>query len=197
MLSINIQVGLGMHLYDDIGDASSSLRGSTSSSMQLQLQNSIVTRRSCNKPHMSFNRVKKILANIYASSSSKDAYCDRQLTPNFELLAEVFVYRHVSIWGFRNNVCPSPEKSPSFINISLSVLIPIWMERSSRVLKHGNLNIWFSFTEKYKLNFDLCWRACCSIQFVQDIRIPNSCRVSIFTSCVFQFRYHHCLVRSF
>ena len=31
ILSINIQVGLNMHLYDDIGDASSSVRGSTSS----------------------------------------------------------------------------------------------------------------------------------------------------------------------
>ena len=31
ILSINIQVGLNVHLYDDIGDASSSLRGSTSS----------------------------------------------------------------------------------------------------------------------------------------------------------------------
>ena len=34
ILSINIQVGLNMHLYDDIGDASSSLRGSTSSCMK-------------------------------------------------------------------------------------------------------------------------------------------------------------------
>ena len=31
ILSINIQVGINMHLYDDIGDALSSLRGSTSS----------------------------------------------------------------------------------------------------------------------------------------------------------------------
>ena len=31
ILFINIQVGLNMHLYDDIGDASSSLRRSTSS----------------------------------------------------------------------------------------------------------------------------------------------------------------------
>ena len=31
ILSINIQVGLNMHPYDDIGHASSSLRGSTSS----------------------------------------------------------------------------------------------------------------------------------------------------------------------
>ena len=30
ILSINIQVGLNMHLYNDIGDASASLRGSTS-----------------------------------------------------------------------------------------------------------------------------------------------------------------------
>ena len=31
ILSINVQVDLNMHLFDDIGDASSSLRGSTSS----------------------------------------------------------------------------------------------------------------------------------------------------------------------
>ena len=31
ILFINIHVGLDMHLYDDIGDASSSLRGSPSS----------------------------------------------------------------------------------------------------------------------------------------------------------------------
>ena len=31
ILSINIQVGFNMHLYDDIGDASSSLRGLTCS----------------------------------------------------------------------------------------------------------------------------------------------------------------------
>ena len=38
MLSINIQVGLNMHLYDDIGDASSSLRGSTSSLTSILLE---------------------------------------------------------------------------------------------------------------------------------------------------------------
>ena len=36
ILSINIQVGLNMHLYDDIGDASSSLRGSTSSYLSVK-----------------------------------------------------------------------------------------------------------------------------------------------------------------
>ena len=38
ILSINIQVGLNMHLYDDIGDASSSLWGSTSSLSTVQKQ---------------------------------------------------------------------------------------------------------------------------------------------------------------
>ena len=37
ILSINIRVGLDMHLYDDIGDASSSFRGSTSSSNKVFL----------------------------------------------------------------------------------------------------------------------------------------------------------------
>ena len=36
ILSLNILVGLNMHLYDDIGDASSSFRGSTSSTVHCQ-----------------------------------------------------------------------------------------------------------------------------------------------------------------
>ena len=39
ILSINIHVGLDMHLYDDIGDASSSLRGSTSSFIYFSVKN--------------------------------------------------------------------------------------------------------------------------------------------------------------
>ena len=35
------------------------------------------------------------------------AYSNRQLIPNFELCVEIFVCRHVSMWGFRNRVCPS------------------------------------------------------------------------------------------
>ena len=38
ILSINIQLGLNMHLYDDIGDASSSFRGSTSSLYWLRIR---------------------------------------------------------------------------------------------------------------------------------------------------------------
>ena len=40
MLSKNIQVGLNMHLYDDIGDASSYVRGSTSSLINESVMNS-------------------------------------------------------------------------------------------------------------------------------------------------------------
>ena len=43
----------------------------------------------------------------YASPSSGYSYCDRQLTLNFDLWAEFFGCRHVSIWGFRNRVCLS------------------------------------------------------------------------------------------
>ena len=80
-------------------------------------------------------------------------YADRQLTPNFELLAEIFVCRHVSIIlrGFRNRVClyicpsacPYTEKRnhPSFVNVSLIVVIDTSMEMFSRVLHHGNLKI--------------------------------------------------------
>ena len=97
ILSINIQVGLNMHLYDDIGDASSSLRGSTSS-------NSVCT--CCN----------------YASLSAWDAYCDRQLTPNFELWVEIFCVPTCCIQMriSKSVVCLYPEKRyrPSFVNVS-------------------------------------------------------------------------------
>ena len=43
------------------------------------------------------------------------------------------------------SVCPYPEKRnhPSFINISPTVVIDTSMERSLRVLEHGNLNFFF------------------------------------------------------
>ena len=45
----------------------------------------------------------------YASSSSGEAYRDRQLTTNYELWVELFLCRNVSIWGFQKWVCPYPE----------------------------------------------------------------------------------------
>ena len=43
----------------------------------------------------------------------------------------------------------------SFVHISPTIVIDTSMERSSRVLHHGNIKIWFFFQKKSKLNFDL------------------------------------------
>ena len=40
----------------------------------------------------------------------------------------------------------------SFFNISPTLVIDTSMERSSRVLQHGNQKIWFFFQENFKLN---------------------------------------------
>ena len=81
---------------------------------------------------------------------------------SFEL--KFFVCRHVSIWGFQNRVClsvrlsicPYPRKRnhPSFVNVSPTLVIDTSMERSSRVLHHGNPKIWFF---QKSSNFDF-WR---------------------------------------
>ena len=69
--------------------------------------------------------------------------------------------RHVSIWGFQNRVClsicPYHEKRNhlSFVNISPTLVIDTSMERSSRVLHHGNQKIWIFFNEVRNSNFDL------------------------------------------
>ena len=51
----------------------------------------------------------------------------------------------------------------SFVNISPILVIDTLMERSSRVLHHGNPKIWFFSSKKieieFDLYFDLCWRA--------------------------------------
>ena len=49
------------------------------------------------------------------------------------------------------SVCPHPEKRNhhSFINISPTLVIDTSMERSSRVLHHGNPKIWFFFQKKF------------------------------------------------
>ena len=79
--------------------------------------------------------------------------------------------RHVSIWGFQNRVClsvcpsvclsicPYPEKRNhhSFVNISPTLVIDTSMERSSRVLRHGNPKIGFFFKKVRNSNFDF-WR---------------------------------------
>ena len=78
---------------------------------------------------------------------------------SFEL--KFFVCRHVSIWGFQNrvclsvrpSVCPHPEKRNhhSFVNISPTLVIDASMERSSRVLHHGNPKIWKKNSKKFEI----------------------------------------------
>ena len=74
---------------------------------------------------------------------------------SFEL--KFFVCRHVSMWGFQNrvclSVCPHPEKiyPHSFVNIRPTLVIDTSMERSSRVLQHGNPKIWFFSSKKFEI----------------------------------------------
>ena len=87
----------------------------------------------------------------YASPSSEGAYSDRQRTPNFELRHEnscVSTCFHMIILksclfvclSFHLSVCPYPEKRnhPRFVNNSPTVVIDTSIEKSSRVLQHGN-----------------------------------------------------------
>ena len=54
------------------------------------------------------------------------------------------------------SVCPHPEKRyhHSFVNISPTIIIDTSMERSSRVLHHGNPEIWFFFFFQKSLKFE-------------------------------------------
>ena len=111
------------------------------------------------------------LSVYYASLSSGEAYMDRRLTTNFELLswnflcADMFPCEDSKTVSVCPSVCPHPEKRnrPGFVNISPTLVIDTWMERSSRLLQHGNPKNWFFFSKKFEIEidlyFDLCWRA--------------------------------------
>ena len=96
---------------------------------------------------------------FYASPTSGEAYRDRWLTTNFELWVEIFCVPtcfHVRIPKPRLSVCPHPEKRyhHSFVNISPTLVIDTSMERSSRVLHHGNPKIWIFFKKVRNLSLD-------------------------------------------
>ena len=115
---------------------------------------------------LGFSNSKSVIT-YYASPTSGEAYRDRQLTTNFELWVEIFCVPtcfHVRIpkpcLSVRPSVCPHPEKRyhHSFVNISPTLVIDTSMERSSRVLHHGNRKIGFFFFFKVRnSNFDF-WR---------------------------------------
>ena len=109
-----------------------------------------------------------IVCGNYASPTSGEAYRDRRLTTNFELWVEIFcvpTYFHVRIPNpclsvcpsVHLSVCPHPEKRNhhSFVNMSPTLVIDTSMERSSRVLHHGNPKIRFFFQKSSKFEF---WR---------------------------------------
>ena len=97
---------------------------------------------------------------------------------SFEL--KFFVCRHVSMWGFQNrvrlsvrpsvrpSVCPHPEKrNPlSFVNISPTLVIDASMERSSRVLHHGNPKIWKKIQKSSKFKIWLLTKSWNPLSFV-------------------------------
>ena len=79
------------------------------------------------------------------------------------LCADMFPYEDSKSVSVRLSVCPSvcphPEKRyhHSFVNISPTLVIDTSMERSSRVLHHGNPKIWIFCSKKFEirnLSFD-------------------------------------------
>ena len=107
----------------------------------------------------------------YASPSSGEAYRDRRLTTNFELWVEIFCVPtsfHMRIPNPCLSVCPYPEKRNhhSFVNMSPTLVIDTSMERSSRVLHHGNPKIWFFFQKSLKFEFWLLTKSWNHLRFV-------------------------------
>ena len=101
---------------------------------------------------------------FYASPTSGEAYRDRRLTTNFELWVEIFCVPtcfHKRIpkpclsvcLSVCLSICPYPEKRNhhSFVNISPTLVIDTSMERSSRVLRHGNPKIGFFSSKKFEI----------------------------------------------
>ena len=66
------------------------------------------------------------------------------------------------------SVCPHPEKRyhHSFVNISPTLVIDTSMERSLRVLHHGNTKIWFFFQKSSKFEFWLLTKSWNHLSFV-------------------------------
>ena len=82
---------------------------------------------------------------------------------SMEKSSRVLHHGYPKIWSFFSKkfeiefwLVPKSWNPLSFVNISPTLVIDTSMERSSRVLQHGNIKIWFFFFQKNsKLNFDL------------------------------------------
>ena len=82
---------------------------------------------------------------------------------SMERSSRVLHHGKPEMWNFNEineiDFCPYPEfpyaekrNRPGFVNISPTLVFDMSMERSSRVLQHGNQKIWFFFQESSKLN---------------------------------------------
>ena len=56
----------------------------------------------------------------------------------------------------------------SFVNVSSTLVSDTSMERSSRVLHHGNPKIWFFFSKKFEIEFDLYFVLCWRTEIIQE-----------------------------
>ena len=105
------------------------------------------------------------------------AYRDRWLTTNFELWVKNFCVPtcfHMRIPKPCLSVCPHPEKRNhlNFVNISPTLVIDTSMERSSRVLHHGNIKIGFFFSKKFEIEFRLVFCLTCFLfKFENEFRL--------------------------
>ena len=88
---------------------------------------------------------------------------------SMERFSRVLHHGNPEMWNFNEiEFCPYPEflyaekrNRPGFVNISPTLVIDMSMERSSRVLRHGNQKFDFfsrKFEIEFDLYFDLCWR---------------------------------------
>ena len=107
----------------------------------------------------------------YASPTSGEAFRNQRLTTNFELWVEIFCVPtcfHMRI----PKPCLYPEKRyhHSFVNISPTLVIDTLMERSSRVLHHGNPKIWFFFFKKVR-NSNFYFRRRAEITLASSISV--------------------------
>ena len=87
---------------------------------------------------------------------------------SMERSSRVLQHGNPKIWFFFQKsskfefwLVPKSWNYPSFVNISPTIVIDTSMERSSRVLQHGNPKIWFFFSKKFEIEFWLVFRLTC------------------------------------
>ena len=84
------------------------------------------------------------------------------------LCADMFPCEDSKTVSVRLSVCPYPEKRKrhSSVNISPTLVIDTSMERSPRVLHHGNPKIWIFFQESLKFEFWFVLKSWNNLSFV-------------------------------